>query len=155
MDIEGSVKYKKQVTNCLDLLARKAPKELAFVKNHIGKISQNEKSGMRAWEDPPLFQMSDTIAFHSLTWCSGSIAHDAYHSYLYMKHSPEGGGTPPYEKWAGFTAEKQSIDFQISVMKKIGASDNEVKYLESLDGKHGDVNRDGKLDSEDYKLRDW
>jgi len=155
IEVEGSLKYKGQVEGCLDLLSKKAKSEYKLVKDHIGVISQNGKSGMRAWENPPRYQMSDTTAFYSLSWCAGTIAHDAYHSFLYKKYSPIDGGKPPYDKWAGTSAEKKSIDFQLSVMKKIGASNHEISYLKSLDGMHGDVNGDGRLNNEDYKLRDW
>ena len=155
IEIEGSSKYRGQVEACLDLLSKKAQREYQFIKDHIGIISQNGKSGMRAWENPPRYQMSDTTAFYSISWCAGTIAHDAYHSFLYKKYSPINGGKPPYEKWAGTSAEKKSIKFQLSVMRKIGASNHEISYLKSLDGTHGDVNGDGKLNNEDYKLRDW
>jgi hypothetical protein len=155
IEIEGSPKYRKQVKSCLELLSRKASSEYKLIERHIGVISQNGRSGMRAWENPPRYQMSDVTAFHSLTWCAGTIAHDAYHSFLYKKYLPVGGGRPPREKWAGTSSEIQSINFQISVMKKIGASNHEIKYLKSLDGTHGDVNGDGKLDKSDYESRNW
>lgn len=155
IEIEGSLKYRKQVEDCLNLLSKKVKIEYKLIKDNIGIISQNGKSGMRAWENPPRYQMSDRTAFYSLTWCAGTIAHDAYHSFLYKKYSPVGGGKPPYEKWAGISSEKKSIEFQLSVMRKIGASDHEINYLKSLDGTHGDVNGDGKLDNEDYRLRNW
>ncbi len=155
IEIEGSLKYRKQIESCLNLLMNEAKKDYKLIEDHIGIISQNDRSGMRAWEKPPRYQMSDTTAFYSLTWCAGTIAHDAYHSFLYQKYSPIGGGKPPYEKWAGFSSEKKSIDFQLTVMRKIGASGHEINYLKSLDGTHGDVNGNGKLDNDDYKLRDW
>jgi hypothetical protein len=155
IDIEGNEKYRKQVKSCLDLLALKAKKEYELIENNVGVISQHGKSGMRAWENPPLYQMSDKTAYYSLTWCAGTIAHDAYHSFLYKKHSLNNGKRTPYNKWAGFSSEKQATDFQLKVMKKIGASPHEVDYLRTLDGTHGDVNGDGKLTQEDYKQRDW
>jgi hypothetical protein len=155
IEIEGSSKFRVQVQACLNLLSKKAQREYQLIKDHIGVISQNGRSGMRAWENPPRYQMSDTTAFYSLSWCAGTIAHDAYHSLLYKKYSSIDGGKPPYEKWAGTSAEKESIDFQLSVMRKVGASNHEINYLKSLDGTHGDVNGDGKLNNEDYKLRDW
>ena len=155
IDIEGSLKFRERVKSCLNLISKKAKSEYKFVIANIGVISQNQRSGMRAWEDPPRYQMSDTTAFYSLTWCAGTIAHDAYHSYLYKKHSPANGGEPPYDSWAGVSSEKESINFQLLVMKKIGASDHEIKYLKSLDGTHGDVDGNGKLNNEDYKQRNW
>ena len=155
VEVTGTPGFIKQVEGCLSLLSAKAGDEYEFINDHIGIISQNDRSGMRAWEKPPRYQMSDKTAFYSLTWCAGTIAHDAYHSYLYRKHSPADGARPDYEKWAGFAAERQCIDFQISVMNKIGASDHEIDYLKSLDGTHGDVNGDGKLDEKDYQQRNW
>jgi hypothetical protein len=153
--IEGNSKYKIQVKKCLQLLSLKAKSEYKLIKKHIGVIRQSNKSGMKAWEQPPRYLMSDQTAFYSVTWCASTIAHDAYHSYLYQKYIPSNGGKPPYEKWGGFKAEKEAIKYQEKVMKKIGSSNHEIKYLKTLDGTHGDSNKDGKLDSEDYKQRSW
>lgn len=155
IDIEGSQKYTQQVEKCLGLLQAKAADDYAFVLGNIGVIEQNERSGMLAWANPPRYQMSDVTAFYSLTWCAGTIAHDAYHSYLYHQYQSEHSGKPPYEVWGGVAAEKLAIDFQLQVMQKIGATDHELKYLKSLDGTHGDVNKDGKLDGQDYQQRNW
>ena len=153
--IEGNNKYKGQVKKCLTLLSSKATSEYKLIKNHIGTIWQSNKSGMKAWENPPRYLMSDVTAFYSVTWCAGTIAHDAYHSYLYQKHTPKNGGKAPYNKWGGFEAERQAIKFQEKVMKKIGSSNHEITYLKTLDGTHGDTNRDGILDGTDYKQRNW
>jgi len=99
--------------------------------------------------------MSDTTAFYSVSWCASTIAHDAYHSYLYQKHMPSNGKKTPYNKWGGFKSERQAISYQLKVMKKIGSSNHEINYLKTLDGTHGDVNKDGKLDTTDYKQRNW
>lgn len=153
--LKGDDKFVAQVQSCLDLLAKKSKKEYKLITKHIAVIVQHEKSGMLAWATPPRFQLSKKTAFYSLTWCAGAIAHDAYHSFLYQKHLPKNGKHTPSHKWAGFASEKKAIKFQIRVMKKIGASDRELNYMESQDGLHGDVNGDGKLTKEDYDKRDW
>ena len=153
--VEGNSKYKVQVEKCLKLLSSKARSEYELIKEHIGIIQQSNKSGMKAWENPPRYLMSDKTAFYSVTWCASTIAHDAYHSYLYQKYMPGNGGKPPYKKWGGFEAEREAIKYQEQVMKKIGSSNYEINYLKTLDGTHGDANKDGKLDSTDYKQRSW
>jgi hypothetical protein len=75
--VEGTSKYIKHVQRCLDLLASKSKEEYIFVELYVGVISQHGKSGMRAWENPPRYQMGDLTAYYSHTWCAGSIAHDA------------------------------------------------------------------------------
>ena len=153
--IEGNNKYKTEVKKCLRLLSLKARFEYELVEEYIGVIHQSNKSGMKAWENPPRYLMSDTTAFYSVTWCASTIAHDAYHSYLYQKYMPNNGERTPYEKWGGFEAERAAIKYQEKVMKKIGSSNHEINYLKTLDGTHGDSNKDGKLDSNDYKQRSW
>ncbi len=64
---------------------------MEIIENNVGVISQHGKSGMLAWETPPRYQMSDKTAYYSLTWCAGTIAHDAYHSFLYKKYLPNNG----------------------------------------------------------------
>ena len=155
LTVQGNARYQKQVQQCLDLLKTKAPSDYNFISQHIGIIKQNSRSGMRDWLSPPQVDMSDVTAFYSVTWCAGSIAHDAYHSYLYQKYQPATGGHPAYDKWAGFEAERQAIAYQIKVMEKIGAAQHEMTHLKSQDGTHGDVNKDGKITAEDYQNRTW
>jgi len=153
--VEGDDAYRNQVNKCLKLLSLKANNEYKLVEKYIGIISQHGKSGMKAWEIPPRYNMSDKTAFYSVTWCACTIAHDAYHSFLYQKYKTSNNKQPPYDKWGGFKAERLAIKFQNHVMKKIGSSNHEINYLKTLDGTHGDTNNDGKINSEDYEQRTW
>lgn len=153
--IDGDKKYKSHVSKCLNLIKSRSIEDYDFIVKYIGIIKQNPKSGMQAWKSPPIFLLSDKSAFHSLTWCASAIAHDAYHSYLYQQNKPVGGGHPPYESWGGFSAERKCNQYQISVMRKIGSSESDIKYLEGQDGTHGDTNKDGKLDKTDHEGVDW
>lgn len=153
--ITGDEKYRKQVESCLDLLALKSPDEYRFVEKNIGVIAQHSKSGMRAWEEPPKYEMSSRTAFYSVSWCASTIAHDAFHSFLYKENLPDDGTRTPYEKWAGMLSEKEAIEFQLVVMKNLGGPRHEIEYLETLDGTHGDVNGDGRIPNDDYKKRYW
>lgn len=155
MRIEGDARYTQQVNHCLDILASRGEEEYQFVLEHIGVISQSSRTGMKAWEDPPRFDMSDTTAFASGPWCANSISHDAYHSYLYKKYKLSPYRRTEYDLWAGFEAERKAIAYQLKSAEKIGLSSDLVSYLETLDGTHGDVNGDGKLTSEDYAARNW
>ena len=155
IDIVGSPEYKQQVAQALILLSKKSPEAYQIAKKYIGKIEQGERSAMFAYKNPPTYQMSNKTAFHSLTWCASTIAHDSYHSKLYHDYKEINGEPVPYEIWADFEAEKKCISHQIKTLKKIEAPISEINYCISLDGTHGDVNKDGKLDSIDYELRNW
>ena len=153
--IEGDSKYKAQVSTCLNLIKENSKEDHEFIIKHIGIIKQNPKSGMEAWKSPPVFLLSNRTAFHSVAWCASAIAHDAYHSYLFKANKVEGEKYPPYETWGGFSAEIKCNKYQISVMRKIGGSEYDIKYLQDQDGTHGDTNKDGKIDASDRDGVNW
>ncbi|MGA2506363.1 MAG: hypothetical protein ABSF80_02690 [Chitinispirillaceae bacterium] len=153
--IIGSTEFKRQITKALTLLCEKAPKEYQVVKTYIGKIEENERSGMFAYKNPPTYQMSLKTSNYSVTWCASTIAHDSFHSKLYLDYKRKYGEPVPDTIWIGIKAEKKCISFQIKVLRQIGAPQNEIDYSSSLDGTYYDVNKDGKYDWDDYKLRNW
>ena len=155
IDIIGSSKFKQQTRRALILLEDKAPRECQIVEKYVGRIEENQRSGMFAYRKPPTFQMSSRVAFYSVTWCAGSIAHDSYHSKLYHDYIKINGEPVPYDAWAGFEAEKKCIKYQLEVLNKIKAPMREISHCASSDGTHSDVNKDGKIDKTDYNLRDW
>jgi len=155
IQLVGTEAFTLQVQSCLDLLAQKAPDDLAFVQQHIGVIKQHQKSGMVAWADPPRYEMSSRTAMFSLTWCASTIAHDAYHSKLYQKYRHVHKGQLLYKLWAGFKAEARAIHYQTQVAKRLQAPAEELNYLINLKGTHSDLDGDKKLTHKDYQKRDW
>jgi hypothetical protein len=155
VEIVGDPAFKKRVAEALKLLREKSPEAYAVVKKYIGRIQQGERSGMWAERNPPTYEMSSRTAQHSLTWCAGTIAHDAYHSRLYHDYLKDQGKPPPHEYWAGAPAERKCIRFQLQVLRQIGAPANEVEYCRRLDGTHSDLDGDGKYDWADYYRRNW
>jgi hypothetical protein len=110
---------------------------------------------MRAYDDPPTFDLSQKTASYSDTWCAGSIAHDTYHSKLYHEYLDAHEGSVPDEVWSGQAKELECIHYQASVLREIGAPPSEITYVDHLDGSHFDLNGDGKETWIDYWLRDW
>ncbi len=155
IDVVGNETFIVQVKKAQELMKNKAPEEFEIIKNYVGLIRQAEHSGMLAYSQPPTYELNDRTAFYSITWCAGTIAHDAYHSKLYNDYKRSIGGAVPDDVWMGQDAEKKCMGFQVEVMKKIGSPEHEIRYLNSLDGTYYDVNKDGRYDEDDYKKRDW
>ena len=126
-----------------------------MVTNYVGKIVQGSHSGMWAYKDPPTYEMNDRTTFYSVTWCAGSIAHDAYHSKLYHDYKRNHSGPVPDKIWTGVDAEKKCLKHQLKVLKRIGAPKHEIDHCKKQIGNHHDVNKDGKYDWKDYKKRNW
>jgi hypothetical protein len=154
-EIVGSAEFVERVTQSLDLLESKAADAYAIVIRYVGRIEQGEHSGMWAYRTPPTYEMTDRTAFYSLTWCAGTIAHDSYHSKLYHDHRARNPGSVPGSVWSGEEAELKCIRHQIEVMELIGAPKHEIEHCRQADGKHADIDKDGKYDWEDFKKRDW
>lgn len=155
IQIRGNPKFIDQVTSSLSLLREKSPNAFALTQRYMRRIEQNSRSGMRAYDNPPTFDLSPKTAFYSITWCAGSIAHDTYHSKLYHEYVDAHGEPVPDEAWRGKERELECIRHQTQVMKEIGAPDYELTYLDHQDGSHYDLDGDGKETSADYRRRDW
>lgn len=155
IEVLGSREFIAQVTTALDLLRNQAPEEYELIRGNVGRIRQGQHSGMAAYEEPPTYEMNDRTAFYSLTWCASTIAHDAYHSKLYHDYKTSFGEPVPEDVWTGQQAELECMEFQAEVLRKIGAPEGEIRYLNSLDGTHYDVDKNGRYDENDYNARDW
>ncbi|MBA3481032.1 MAG: hypothetical protein H0T51_04360 [Pirellulales bacterium] len=146
IEILGSDRFVTQVRKALSLVARKAPQEFATIRTFVKRIEQHPRSGMDMHQDVPTCQLSDSTAFHSLSWCAGVIAQESHHSKLF--HDGD------YEY--GLAEEEQKCNaFQTRVMTLIEAPQHEMEHLASQDGMHFDANGDGRYTAEDYQQRNW
>lgn len=153
--IEGSDRFVAQVEEALKRIRERAPRAYKLIQQNVAIIKQSERSGMWAFRNPPTFEMGDRTTFYSVTWCAGSIAHDALHSKLYHDYRAAKGKPVPNEIWTGRNAELKCISFQIDVLKKIRASDLELQHCMKQNGEHFDIDKDGKYEWSDYFKRDW
>ena len=111
---------------------------------------------MWAWEVPPRYEVGDKTAFYSVTWYASTIAHDATHSELYANYqAAHPGESVPETVYSGVEIERFCNGYQLEVLKRIGAPQNEIDYMATQDGTHCDVDHDGDCDWDDYQKRDW
>lgn len=155
IQICGDKAFIEQVERSLRLLREKSPDAFQLTQRFAPRIEQSSRSGMRAYADPPTFDLSPKTANYSDTWCAGSIAHDTYHSKLYHEYLGAHDGPVPDEEWRGKAKELECIHFQARVLKDIGAPDYEIDYVSHSDGSHFDLDGDGKETWNDYWRRDW
>jgi hypothetical protein len=151
-EIVGTARFSNQVQHAMVLLRMRDTNAYAIVTNCVGRIQEGERSGMWAYRTPPTYEMSDTSAFYSVTWCAAVVAHDSFHSKLYRDYRKDHGDPVPDSVWTGTVAEQQCVKFQLSVMEHIGASTGEIEYARKQAG--GNYVKDGETWSE-YKRRRW
>lgn len=142
-EIDGSMRYSNQVHQALLLLETRDTNAYAIVTNYIGRIKEGEHSGMWAYSTPPTYEMSDTTAFYSLTWCAATIAHDSFHSKLYHDYQKAHKGPVPDDAWTGEAAERQCMRYQLGVMAHIGATKWEIDWAKKQADGHYVNDSDG------------
>jgi hypothetical protein len=146
IEINGTEKFRGTISNALVLLELKSPEAYKIVTNNIGIIRESERSGMRADERRPVFELNDSSAFYSLTWCASVIAHDSFHSKLYHDYQKAHSGSVPPDVWIGHDAETKCLEHQVQVLKAIGAPENEINYCSKISPDYSDV---------PYQKRNW
>jgi hypothetical protein len=137
------------------LLRERSPNEFQTVVRYIGRIRNARRSGMNAETNPPTLDLSDRTWNYSVSWCAGSIVHDAHHSKLYHEYREQYGEPVPDDAWRGKKREQECIQIQLSALENIGAPKFEVEHLRSQDGGHYDLDGDGEETWADYWQRDW
>ena len=148
----GSVGFSNQVHQAILLLRARDVDASAVVTNYVGRIQEAERSGMAVDKTPPTYEMSDTTAFYSLTWCAATIAHDSFHSKLYHEYQKAHVGWVPNSVWTGTGAEQKCVKHQLTVMERIGATKQEIDYAKTqADGHYVKDNETWH----DHKKRKW
>jgi hypothetical protein len=151
-EISGSARFSDQVRHALLLLKSRDIRAYAIVTNYVSRIKEGKRSGMWAYQKPPTYELSDTNAFYSVTWCAGTIAHDSFHSKLYHDYLKEHGGRVPDAVWTGTTAEQQCMKHQLVVMEHIGATKWEIGYAQKQADGHYVKNSETW---QEYEKRSW
>jgi hypothetical protein len=147
--------FKERIESALSILhANSRDTGYIVAKNNLGKIKQYHESYVKPWESPVTFYISRFTAFppydqnHSLIWCAGAIAHDAYHSKLYKAN----------EKWEGREAELRCCEFQMKICEDLNAPDHIINHMSDLIAgiKNGTIdywsNPDRKYDLHNAKI---
>lgn len=130
--VEGDDEFQKKTYEALALIKEKAPDQYDVVKKYISIIRMAEKSGMRAYDDPPVYEVGSATSSASLSWYASTICHDAYHSKLYHDYFKKFRVKPPNSAWTGRGAENKCLAFQKKCLEKFSAPTDEIKHLQKM-----------------------
>jgi hypothetical protein len=148
--VKGVDKFRAQIHQALDLLNAKAFYDLEDVKRGVKKITQGYASGID--EATGELALTERTAYSSVTWCASVLAHEACH----VRQRELAQRRDLTAKKGSMTENELECNaLQVEVLKKIGAPESETQYLRRADGKHWDLDGDGKYTHKDYELRNW
>lgn len=130
-EIVGSEQFKVRVHEALVLLQQHDPAAYEIVAKNVGRIQEHEENGMCASNTPPVFKMDVLSTYYSGAWCAATIARESFRSKLY--HDCLRTNSPvPAAAWTGRAVDRQCMEHQLAVMRKLGASEEEFAYAKTL-----------------------
>ena len=149
IEIIGNESFTRQLTKAMYLLKYKSFDNFLFVKKYLGRIKQTKiadgRRGMSVRENPPTWYANNVSVMPSLKWCAGVLVHEANHSYLYSSYKKKyKTNRVPLNVYGEANGELSCNKKQADAMKDIGSSKRKIEWLLSQDGKHGDMDGDGK-----------
>jgi hypothetical protein len=131
IQIKGQAIFVQKTKAALNLLNSR--NGLSVIKQYVGVIQEAKSSGMKAWLEPPVYEVGAPTWNNTDIWYAGTIAHDAYHSKLYHEAKAKNFGKEPDESaWTGKEAEKICLDYQLAILQKIGADKKILDYVAGL-----------------------
>ena len=72
IEVEGSDAFVSRTTEALTLLA--ASKSFGEVKKYLGRIKESQRSGMRAYDKPPTYEVGEATSKSNVIWYASTIA---------------------------------------------------------------------------------
>lgn len=135
--------FRPKIQKCLDLLRDKAGQYSTWFNSYNLKIRAAAISGANFADNA--IDIAPKTFEQSVTWLASVIIHESIHFWQYRSGKYQ----------AGEPAEKEANRYQLGVLQLIGAPENEIKHMQSQNGKHADRDGDGKYTKEDYKTRDY
>jgi len=134
--IKGDASCSLQTGQALTLLKSRDPSDYRNITRYIRLIEcRDAGSGMYAWEEPPRFAAGRATRDAGILWYAGAIAHDSCHSREYHEYlqSHPSSSVPP-EVYTGKTAEEACLQYQYTVLQKIGANEKMLQYVKDSAG---------------------
>jgi len=135
--------FRPKIQKALDLLQKKAGSDYLLVTTVVEKIRAAGKTGAVAAD--AFIDISRPTFACSLTWLASVLVHESFHLAQCMSGKP----------YVGKNAEGEANITQLYTLRSIGAPGNEIAYMLAQNGKHFDLDGDGKYTQKDYDLRNY
>ncbi len=148
IEIFGFASFRTKIMSAITLLKEKAYYDFVDFQTYVKKIepSYSTHSFYDPQSAPPTIRLGTLVEAGSDVQCALTLVHEGCHAKSYDTLRKNGN---PSKIWNMTQEEKRCIDHEVEVLKKLGGSEIELNRLRHLDGKHWDLDQDGKLTSKD------
>ena len=135
--------FRPKIQRCLDLLRDKAGQYSTWFNGYNLKLRAARASGANFADGA--IDIARATFDASDTWVASVIIHECTHFWQYRSGKYQ----------AGQAAESEANRYQLGVLQLVGAPPSEITYMQSQDGKHADLDGDGKYTRDDYNKRNY
>ncbi|MFH1619509.1 MAG: hypothetical protein ABIG11_06345 [bacterium] len=150
--ITGPREFENAVKAALRLIWEHDPDAFAFIRHYVYLIRISDKTGFSVENMVPTVSLMRDTALESSTWCAGAVAHQAFHAYMHYhkRNTAKERPAPPLPGMASeitveanpvridytdygsiLKLEKRADQFQLGVMRKIGATRSEIRLIKT------------------------
>lgn len=151
IQVVGSEELQAKTRAALDLVRRTRHAET--VRRFVAIIREAPRSGMRAYDPEPTYEVGSATWRAAPTWYASTIVHDADHSRLYHEAAARGKGDVPLLAWTGADAERTCLRSQAEALEDLDADTSTLAYVRGMieaPTYQGDSSSDS-----DYRRRNW
>lgn len=127
MEIIGNREFKSNTEKALKLIKDRIPFWYSNVEYSISRIFQNDITFLYPYEDISYF-VSDDVSSSDLVLYASTILREAYHSFLVREHLIR-NQSGDYDCYDGRASMRKYYDIQKSLIKKLGGTDEMIKYI--------------------------
>lgn len=126
--IYGPPIFRDAVAAAVRLLNADAPDAFAFCARFIDTVVLSRHSAVTARRRPAIMMLGAWATSVSTPYLASTLAHEAFHCNLYWSHRESGGKRSSHIE-SGVEAERQCLEYQITVLRVLGGTDVEASHL--------------------------
>jgi hypothetical protein len=130
IQVHGSKEFQARTRAALELVSRTRFADL--VPRYVSIVRQAARSGMRAYEPKPTYEVGEATWKSNSIWYASTIVHDAVHSRLYHEAAVKDGDQVPLLAWTGQKAERICLQSQLEALQDLDAEDSTITYVRGL-----------------------
>lgn len=140
----ADAEFRPKIQRCLNLLRNQARIDgYDYIDNFNLTIRAAQRSGANFAANA--IDIARLTFDASDTWLASVLVHETVHFKQYRGNRYR----------AGVPAEREANTYQLGILRRIGAPQSEITYLQGQTGTHADLNGDGVYDARDYQQRNY
>ena len=133
IEIRGRQAFRDRVAAALRLLHAGAPAAFSLCEQYFDLVIMSRHSGVHVEMRPGIVMLGEWAIEASARYLASGLAHEAFHCSLYWSYRDRHPGRDaPTDVFSGERAERECLEYQISVLRQLGETEERAAHLRDL-----------------------